>query len=138
MLKGFKEFLLRGNVIDLAVAVVIGTAFVALVTAFTTYLIDPIIAAAGGDDAVQGLGFEIRDGNAATFVDVGAIITAIITFVLVAAVVYVVFVVAMKRLTALVANAPEPAAAPPDVQLLTEIRDLLRQRQGGGVPPPTA
>ena len=129
MLKGFREFLFRGNIVDLAVAVVIGTAFVALVTAFTTYVIQPIIAAAGGDDSF-GFGFTIVEGNEATFVDIGAFITACLAFAITAAVVYFAVVVPMTKVTARFANTPEPEAAPADVQLLTEIRDLLAQQRG--------
>lgn len=144
MLKGFKEFLFRGNIVDLAVAVVIGTAFVALVTAFSTYFVRPIIARVGGD---AGFGFGIQlgeDGNDATFIDIGAFITACLTFMITAVIVYFLVVVPMKRATDRYALTPQPVAVPADVQLLTEIRDLLQQ-QGGGtgstgaqtVPPPS-
>lgn len=137
MLKGFKEFLFRGNIVDLAVAVVIGTAFVALIGAFTTYFINPIIARAGGGSG-PGWGFQLGDdGNTATFIDIGAIITAIITFVITAAVVYFVVVVPMKRITDRYATTPQPDAVPADVQLLTEIRDLLRTDGPAGSAPGT-
>lgn len=127
MLKGFREFLFRGNIIDLAVAVVIGTAFVALVTAFTTYVINPVLAAAGGAESI-GLGFHLRDDSAATFVDVGAFLTAIISFLITAAVVYFAIVVPMKKVTDRFAADTQPPAVPADIQLLTEIRDLLGER----------
>lgn len=129
MLQGFKDFLFRGNIVDLAVAVVIGTAFVALVTAFTTSVINPVIAAAGGSDSI-GLGFYLRAGNEATFVDIGAFLTAIITFLITAAVVYFVVVVPMKRVTDRLAADAQPEAVPADVQLLTEIRDALHRERG--------
>jgi large conductance mechanosensitive channel len=132
MLKGFKDFILRGNVIDLAVAVVIGAAFTALVTVFGEALINPTLAALGGVDAI-GLGFEIRSGNPATFVDLGAIITAAITFVLTAAIVYFIFVGPMNALAERrkkqLAVEPEPEEIPADVELLREIRDLLSERR---------
>src|SRR5680860_926784 len=87
MVKGFKDFILRGNVVDLAVAVVIGAAFATVITSFTAGVINPLIASAGGGDS-PGLGFFVREGNAATFVDFGGIITALINFVIVAAVIY--------------------------------------------------
>ena len=131
MLKGFKDFILRGNVVDLAVAVVIGAAFAALVSVFADAIIAPLIAVLGGPDAT-GLGFEILDGNEATFVDIGAVVTAIITFVLTAAVVYFVVVVPMntyqERRKARLGVVPEPEDVPADVALLTEIRNLLAQR----------
>jgi len=126
MLRGFKEFILRGNILDLAVAVAIGTAFLALVAAFTNSFINPLLAAAGGADNI-GLGFYVRDGNAETFVDIGAFITAVITFLITAAVVYLAVVVPMTNALERRARGqdPEPEAVPEDVLLLREIRDQL-------------
>ncbi|WP_432398067.1 large conductance mechanosensitive channel protein MscL [Pseudarthrobacter sp. L19] len=129
MLKGFKDFILRGNVIELSIAVVVGTAFTALVTAFTTNIINPIIAAAGGVEA-QGLGFHIWPGNEKTFVNVGAVLTAFVTFLITAAVVYFIFVAPMNRINRMVKNRlataePEEKPLPADTALLAEIRDLL-------------
>lgn len=129
MLKGFKDFILRGNVIELSIAVVVGTAFTALVTAFTTNIINPIIAAAGGVEA-QGLGFHIWPGNEKTFVNVGAVLTAFVTFLITAAVVYFIFVAPMNRINRMVKNRlataePEEKPIPADTALLAEIRDLL-------------
>ncbi len=128
MIQGFKDFLLRGNIVDLAVAVVIGTAFTALVTNFTTSFINPLIASAGGADNI-GLGFTIRDGNAATFIDIGGFITAIITFVITAAVVYFFVVIPMKKLNELRerGKVEEPAGPSEDIALLREIRDALQR-----------
>ncbi|WP_394249045.1 large conductance mechanosensitive channel protein MscL [Arthrobacter pityocampae] len=139
MIKGFRDFVLRGNVIELAIAVVIGSAFTALVGAFTANIIDPVIASAGGIDAA-GLGFWIRPGNDATFVDVGAVLTAVVTFLITAAVVYFLFVVPMNRasarLRALAApQEPEEAPTPVDTVLLTEMRDLLKDLAARGVRP---
>jgi large conductance mechanosensitive channel len=130
VLKGFKEFIMRGNIVDLAVAVVIGTAFVALVTAFTEAFINPLLAAAGGGDVAQGLGVQIRSGNPATFIDVGGFITACITFLITAAVVYFFIVLPMKKLQEMRARGqePEPEAVPEDVLVLKEIRDLIAGR----------
>ena len=96
MIKGFKDFLLRGNVIDLAVAFVIGVAFATVITAFTENIIQPIINAVGGRESL-GLGFFIRDNDQKTFVDIGAFITALITFVITAAAIYFLVVVPVKR-----------------------------------------
>lgn len=131
MINGFKDFILRGNVIELAIAVVIGSAFTALVSAFTANIINPVIASAGGIDA-SGWGFPIRPGNEATFVDFGAVLTAIITFLITAAVVYFVFVVPMNRASARLreltgAEEETEAPVPADVALLTEMRDLLKE-----------
>ena len=131
MISGFKDFILRGNVIELAIAVVIGSAFTALVGAFTANIVNPVIASAGGIDA-EGFGFPIRPGNSATFVDVGAVITAAVTFLITAAVVYFVFVLPMNRASARLRTLagpqePEEEPIPVDTALLTEMRDLLRE-----------
>ena len=129
MLKGFKDFILQGNVIELSVAVVIGTAFTAIVTAFTDNLINPLIASFGGAE-VSGLGFYLRPGNEATFMDFGAIITAALNFLIVASVVYFILIVPMNKLTEALAarkniqEEEEPASV--EVELLSEIRDLLK------------
>lgn len=131
MFKGFKDFILRGNVIELSIAVVVGTAFTALVAAFTTNIVNPIIAAAGGVET-QGLGFHIWPENDNTFVNVGGVLTAFVTFLITAAVVYFIFVAPMNKLNALVKERlataePEEEPLPADTALLAEIRDLLAQ-----------
>ncbi|GAA0366105.1 large conductance mechanosensitive channel protein MscL [Actinoallomurus spadix] len=129
MLKGFKDFISRGNVIELAVAVVIGTAFTAIVTAVTKGVIQPIINALGGANAAQGLGFRVWPHNPSTFVDLGAVINAAINFLLVAAVLYFLFILPMNELRERRKRGEEPGPAEPaDVELLREIRDLLRER----------
>ena len=119
MIQGFKDFLLRGNIVDLAVAVVIGTAFTALVAAFTSSFINPLIGLVGGG-GVDGGTFTV---NGQTF-DYGGFINAIITFVLTAAVVYFAVVVPMKKLNELRSRGQEPGVAE-DIALLREIRDAL-------------
>jgi large conductance mechanosensitive channel len=130
VLKGFREFITRGNVIDLAVAVVIGTAFTAVVTAISESLVQPIIAALGGGN-VQGLTTTLREGNDAAVIDWAAIITAALNFLIIAAVVYYVFVAPMNKFRELRAAGiqEEPEAPSEDILLLQEIRDLLRDRQ---------
>lgn len=127
MLQGFKDFIMRGNVIELAVGVVIGAAFTGVVTSFSDAIINPLLAALGGVD-YSGLGFHVREGNEATFVDFGAVLTAIINFLLIAAVIYFLLVAPMNKLDEAQKrhkgiNPEEPA--PTDTELLTEIRDLL-------------
>ncbi len=137
MIKGFKDFLMRGNVVDLAVAVIIGTAFTAIVTAIANNLIKPLIAAIGGAN-VTGLAWTIIAGNKESKVDFAAIITAVINFLIVAAVVYFVIVMPLKKIQERRKRGEEPGPAEPtDVELLIEIRDLLRQQQGPqrGMPP---
>ncbi len=129
MIQGFKNFIMRGNVVDLAVAVVIGAAFSGVVTAFTTNLINPLIAAFGGSN-VNGLAWQIIGGNDKTVMDFAAVITAIINFLVVAAVVYFLVVTPMNLLAERRKRGeePEPKAPAEDIVLLQEIRDLLRQR----------
>jgi large conductance mechanosensitive channel len=129
VIQGFKNFIMRGNVVDLAVAVVIGVAFTAVVTSVTSNIINPLIAALGGS-SVHGLGFQIVSGNPKTVVDLGAVITAIINFLIVAAVVYFLVVAPMNLLAERRKRGeePEPQAPAEDIVLLQEIRDLLRQR----------
>jgi large conductance mechanosensitive channel len=127
--KGFKDFLMRGNVVDLAVAVIIGTAFTAIVTAIADSFIKPLIAAFGGTN-VTGLSWTIVGGNRESTVDFAAIISAAINFMIVAAVVYFLIVMPMKKIQERRQRGEEPGPAEPtDVELLTEIRDLLRQQQ---------
>jgi large conductance mechanosensitive channel len=129
MFKGFKDFLMRGNVIDLAVAVVIGTAFTAIVTAITDSFIKPLIAAFGGAN-VSGLSWMIVDGNKESTIDFATIISAIINFLIIAAVVYFMMVYPMKVIQQRRKRGEEPGPSEPtDVELLIEIRDLLRQQQ---------
>ncbi|MET3805355.1 large conductance mechanosensitive channel [Nakamurella sp. UYEF19] len=129
MLKGFKDFILRGNIVELAIAVVIGTAFTAVVTAFTRYIINPIIASFAGTSA-NGLAVQLVNGNAASIIDFGALITAIITFVITAAVVYFIFVVPMNKLSERRRRGEvQVAADPTELQLLVEIRDLLKTQR---------
>ncbi|MGZ4198801.1 MAG: large conductance mechanosensitive channel protein MscL [Thermoleophilia bacterium] len=104
MLKGFKEFVLRGNVVDLAVAVVIGIAFGALVTAFVADLITPLIAAIFGKHDFSALSSTINDS---TFL-YGRFINAVIAFVLIAAAVYFVVVAPMNALAARRARGQDP------------------------------
>jgi len=135
MLKGFKDFILRGNVIELSIAVVVGTAFTALVGAFTSNIVNPVIAAVGGVET-EGLGFHIWPGNDKTFVNIGAVVTAFLTFLITAAVVYFIFVAPMNRINRMVKNRlssaaqPEEAPIPADTALLAEIRDLLARLAG--------
>lgn len=124
---GFKDFLMRGNVIDLAVAVVMGTAFTAVVTSFTKGLVDPLLAVFGSTNEL-GLGFQLVADKPATFIAVGPIITAFINFFVVAAVLYFVLMLPMKTFTNKFGTAK--VAEPTETELLIEIRDLLAKQQG--------
>ncbi len=133
MIQGFKDFIMRGNIVDLAVAVVIGSAFAAVVGVIVSSLITPLLARMGGASVGDGLGIQLGEaGNMATFIDIGAIINALIVFTTTAAVVYFVIVVPMNRLAERRARdqEPEPDVVAQDIALLQEIRDLLAQRGG--------
>lgn len=135
-MKGFKEFIMQGNVLDLAVGVVIGGAFTALIGAFVGNLIQPVINVFGGAN-VNGLAFKIT--NDSTVVDLGALLSAIIAFLITAAVVYFVFVLPVTKARAFDRKRrglPEEdeGGAPEDVVLLGEIRDLLAAQRGGTTP----
>ncbi|MBF6227543.1 large conductance mechanosensitive channel protein MscL [Nocardia abscessus] len=125
MFKGFKEFLMRGNVIDLAVAVVMGTAFTAVVTSVTKGVVNPLLAVFGSTHEL-GLGVQLISSKPATFIAVGPIITAVVDFVMVAAVLYFVLMLPMKTIKNRFGT--PKAAEPTEIELLTEIRDLLAER----------
>jgi large conductance mechanosensitive channel len=139
MIKGFKEFILRGNVIDLAVAVVIGAAFTVIVNAIVAGLINPLIALLFQADSLDAVGPTVTglNGNE-VFFPIGAIVGAVINFLAVAIVVYFVFVYPMNRMKERAAaragiSAEEAAELPTEQELLVQIRDLLA-REGN---PPT-
>lgn len=135
MIKGFKEFIMRGNVIDLAVAVVIGAAFTAVVNAIVATIITPLISLFFQADAMGVPGITINGiyGQPVTF-PIGDLISAIISFFAVALVVYFVFVVPMnhfKERQAAKAGIVEDTEEklPTESELLMQIRDLLEAGQ---------
>ena len=97
MLKGFRNFIMRGSVVEVAVAFVVALAFSALITSFITYIVNPLLAATVSGKKL-GLGWLLRTGNPKTFVDVGSLIGAIISFVVFMAVVYFAIVVPYKAI----------------------------------------
>jgi len=127
MVKGFRDFLLRGNVIDLAVAVIIGAAFGAVVMAFAKDFVGGAIGVIGGTPDFGRAGVTVNGAK----VVYGSTITALINFVIVAAVVYFILVVPVQRLASLRKDgAASDSPAPTDETiLLTEIRDLLREQR---------
>lgn len=132
MIKGFKEFMMRGNVIDLAVAVVIGAAFTALVNAVVESIINPIIALFWKADASGNIGFPVQGLYGEVIFPIGNLISAIITFLAVAIVVYFVFVLPMNHFKARAAAkagiaAEEASPIPTEQELLIQIRDLLEK-----------
>jgi large conductance mechanosensitive channel len=124
----FKAFLLRGNVVDLAIAVVIGAAFGAVVASLVADIITPIIAAMGGKQDFSEVGFNIGDGRVA----VGNFLNAVFAFIVLAA---VIFFFVVKPINVLMARRKQEEAegvaeTPEEIELLREIRDLLRQQRG--------
>jgi large conductance mechanosensitive channel len=124
MLKGFKDFIMRGNVVDLAVGIVIGAAFTAVVTQFTKSFLEPLIKLLGGGTGASAGGWEVRSGVVFNY---AAFINAIITFLLTAATVYFLVVLPMNKLAERRKRGEEPETEAPsdEVRLLTEIRDAL-------------
>ncbi|SMY03049.1 MULTISPECIES: large conductance mechanosensitive channel protein MscL [Brevibacterium] len=126
MLKGFRDFILQGNVVELATAVIIGGAFTGIVTAFSDKVINPLIAAVGGAEG-PALAFRVKAGVEETTIDLGAVITAAINFLIVAAVVYFIIIVPMNKLNELrKRGAPEEEVPPTTEDLLGDIREILR------------
>jgi large conductance mechanosensitive channel len=127
MLKGFREFVLRGNVVDLAVAVVIGAAFTAVVSSFVDSFLTPLINVVSGGGELGGE-WIVRKQH----FTYGAFLSSVIGFLVTAAVVYFMVVLPVHRLLARVVRGHEPTpAGPTEVELLVEIRDLLRAQQVG-------
>lgn len=140
VLKEFREFVLRGNVIDLAVAVVIGAAFGAVISSFVANLLTPLIAAIGGKPDFSALSFSINGSN----FGYGAFINAVISFLIISAVIFFLVVKPLNTLFARMKQSDEEQDAPTqDVALLEEIRDLLAAQANGDsgrrptVTPPT-
>src|SRR6201996_7636631 len=127
MLKGFKEFLSRGNIVDLAVAVVIGTAFTALVTKFTESIITPLINRVGVNQN-SNLGILKISVGGGQFIDLNILLSAAINFFLIALVVYFFVVLPYNTLRK---RGEVEQADDAQIVLLTEIRDLLLAQSNG-------
>ena len=128
MIKEFKEFISKGNVMDMAVGIIIGSAFTAIVTALVDSILMPIIGAISGGKSVADMSIVV--GNAA--IGYGAFIQAIIDFLLIAWVLFMIIKALNKAKAKFVAEeeAPaEPEPTPADIELLTEIRDLLKKNK---------
>ena len=123
MLKGFKDFILRGNVVDLAVGIVIGAAFTAVITAFTKAFLEPLIRLMSGGRGVQAGAFRVRGVP----FDWASFINACITFLLTAAALYFLVIYPLNKLAERRARGeePKPKAPSEEILLLREIRDAL-------------
>jgi large conductance mechanosensitive channel len=144
MLQGFKDFIMRGNVVDLAVGIVIGAAFTAVVGAFTAAFLKPLIQLLSGGKGVSAGAFTVRGVP----FDWATFINACITFLLTAAALYFLVVYPLNRLAERRARGEEPPPSAPseEIVLLTQIRDALvagraassthREARGGNEQPP--
>lgn len=130
MLNGFKTFILKGNVVDLAVAVVLGSAFGAVVTALVDSVLMPLISALVGSPNFDDFAKVTINGNDILF---GVLLTAIVNFLLVAAAIYFVVVLPMNKMierrNRSLGLVEEEPAVDPQIALLTEIRDSLASRR---------
>ena len=130
-MKGFREFIMRGNVVELAVAVIIGAAFTSIVNSLVDGIFNPIIAALFNADEINKAVLQIGPVS----LGIGAVLGAIINFVLIAAVVYFAIVLPMNKFNEAMhvrkhGHKPgEEEAAASETDLLTEIRDLLAARE---------
>ncbi len=127
MLSEFRDFIMRGNVVELAVAVILGAAFGAVVTAFAGAFITPLIALIGGQPDFSDLKFTISG----TQFPYGEFLNALIAFLIIAAIVFFLVVRPMNKLMArLKRTDEEPEAPSAEVTTLIEIRDLLAAQRG--------
>lgn len=128
MFKGFKEFIMKGNVLDLAVAVIIGAAFAQVVNALVESVLMPAVSALVGSPSFDSFAVVTVNGNDIRF---GVLLSALVNFLLVAAAVYFAIVLPMNKMLEARNRrlGPTPAEeVDPQIQLLTEIRDALDQR----------
>ena len=127
MIKEFKEFISKGNVMDMAVGIIIGSAFTAIVNSLVDSILMPIIGAICGGFSVDQMSWKIGEAT----IGYGAFIQAIIGFLLIAWVLFMIIKALNKAKAAIVKEeepAPEePEETPADIALLTEIRDLLKK-----------
>ncbi|NMO54303.1 large conductance mechanosensitive channel protein MscL [Actinoplanes sp. TBRC 11911] len=132
MVQGFKDFIMRGNVVDLAVGIVVGAAFTGVVTGFTDGFIKPLIQLMGGNTSVHAGTFDVHGAK----FDYATFFNAIITFLITAAVLYFLVVYPLNALAERRRRGEEPPPKTPseEVALLTEIRDALVRGQS---PTPT-
>lgn len=131
MWNDFKAFVMKGNVLDLAVAVIIGGAFGKIVASFVNDMLMPLVGTMLGQSAMEDLKYIIRpetEGTAELAIRYGAFTQSVVDFLIIAAVLFLIirFAESFRKKE----EAPEPAPAPEipqDIQLLTEIRDLLKK-----------
>jgi large conductance mechanosensitive channel len=122
LLDEFKKFIFRGNLLDLAIAFVLGVAFATVVTTFTDGVLMALIAAIVGEPSFDSITIDIGDG----VIFIGSFITAVVNFLIVAAALFFVMKLAQAFMKPKVDDAPEVATPTDETVLLREIRDLLR------------
>ncbi len=133
MLQEFKDFIAKGNVMDMAVGIIIGAAFTAIVTSLVNDLVNPIISLFTGGIDFSGLGVRLSDGEDGAIFAYGNFIMALINFLIIAWVVFMLVKMVNKIKDAATTAEEEPAeeeapAGPTQEELLTEIRDALKAR----------
>ncbi|THH36819.1 large-conductance mechanosensitive channel protein MscL [Aliishimia ponticola] len=131
MLQEFKDFIAKGNVMDMAVGIIIGAAFTAIVTSLVDDLINPIIGLFTGGIDFSSMGLALGEGEDAAILAYGNFIMAIINFLIIAWVVFMLVKMVNRVKDAAVAEGepvPEAPSGPTQEELLTEIRDALKAR----------
>ncbi len=129
MLKEFRDFIARGNVMDMAVGIIIGAAFTAIVKSLVGDLINPVISLFMGGVDFSGLGIKLGEGEDAAVFAYGNFIMAVINFLIIASVVFL-LVKAVNRARGPKEEAPKPDPGPSEIDLLKDIRDALTRTQG--------
>ena len=124
MLKGFRDFIARGNLVELAVAFVIGLAFAAVVTSLVDNIIMPLIGKIGGRPDFSAI--EVAE------IPVGQFINDVVVFLIIAAAVYFFVVLPYNKFMDRFGKGEDIGATPPDIELLTDIRDILARDASGG------
>ena len=138
MINEFNDFMAKGNVMDMAVGIIIGAAFTAIVTSLVEDLINPIISLFTGGIDFSGLSYALGEGDAAATFNYGSFITAVINFLIIAWVVFL-LVKMVNRVKSMAEKpddvAPEVDTGPSEKDLLVEIRDALRGSDRGVATP---
>lgn len=130
IIAGFKEFIVRGNVVDLAVGIIIGAAFKMVVDSLVEKFINPLVGGLVGKPNFDSfLQFTIGSGDNQALVQPGAVLTALVNFLIMALVIYLLIVTPMNSYRRHQEETDKPEEVPADIALLTEIRDSLQNRE---------
>lgn len=134
-MSGFRAFILRGNLVELAVAFIMGASFAAVVTTFTAVIMDFVAKIFGGSPNFDNWELFKEDGVNGTGIPIGTFVTALVAFLILAAIVYFFVVTPYTRAKEKFFPSAEPEGTPEDIVLLTEIRDALVARGAGSTGP---